>query len=215
MKISAPTPTLTSRIQDNTEILSCACDTAGVWLCQPCGRGLRTGDTTYESIWRWRTRYTELLGGLGTGISEGNRSVNCGRGPLCLAAREVEQETDCDAEDAREIDSAASSYDGRYSSSPGRAYSTSPGSTAGSPGSVGSASIRGDGWLGPGYARHEIEGIGGRLKKKRVRMVKVGACVAEYEEERNHSRLLEREQQGALRSWCGWCWRVIPAAKEK
>jgi len=58
----------------------------------------------YESIWKWRTRYLPSLGGLGVGIGEGNRGVECGRGGECVAAKEVEQETDCDAEDAREIE---------------------------------------------------------------------------------------------------------------
>lgn len=64
--------------------------------------------------------------------------------------------------------------------------------------------------LGPGYARHEIEGIGGVVKRKLVRMVRVGKCVPEWEEERKSSRVLGREARGESRSWCGWCWRVVP-----
>ncbi|RDL37587.1 uncharacterized protein BP5553_05020 [Venustampulla echinocandica] len=169
----------------------CNCASEGVWLCQPCGRSLRSADAEYESIWKWRTRYLLSLGGLGVGFGEGNRGVPCGRGEECVAAREVEQEIDCDAEDAREIDSRAASP------------SSSPGSSTESP-------ARGIGQMGPGYARHEIEGIGGVVKKKLVRMVKVGACVPEWGAENHVGKFLVREVEGRARSWCGWCWRVIP-----
>lgn len=109
----------------------------------------------------------------------------------------MEQETDCDAEDAREID---------YSSR-GVSPSSSPGSTTGS--------IRGGHEQhGPGYARHEIEGIGGVMKKKLVKMVKVGACVPEFEDEKEMGKFLVREVDGRARSWCGWCWRVVPGVKD-
>jgi hypothetical protein len=68
--------------------------------------------------------------------------------------------------------------------------------------------------MGPGYARHEIEGIGGVMKKKLVRMVKVGACVPEWGDEKEANKSLAREQEGKARSWCGWCWRVIPGVKD-
>lgn len=106
-------------------------------------------------------------------------------------AHEVEQETDCDAEDAREFDS------GPRSVSP----SSSPGS--------GTASLS-HGQMGPGYTRHEIEGIGGVVKRKLVRMVKVGAGVSEFGDEKEMGKFLVREVEGRTRSWCGWCWRVIP-----
>ncbi|EQL02273.1 hypothetical protein OCS_02017 [Ophiocordyceps sinensis CO18] len=105
----------------------CSCDTRGVWLCQPCGRGIRNTDHEYQQyaslasalvgedglvqltqchfklsrIWHWRSHYGETLGGLGTGIGDGDRGVTCGRERRCLAAREIEHEVDCDAEDAR------------------------------------------------------------------------------------------------------------------
>ena len=176
----------------------CSCPTTGVWLCQPCGRSLRSADTEYESIWKWRTRYLPSLGGLGVGIGEGNRGVPCGRGGECVAAREVEQETDCDAEDAREIDS--------------NSRAVSPSSSLGSNNGVGTPGSSGQ--MGPGYARHEIEGIGGVVKKKLVRMVKVGACVPEWGDEKKMGKSLVREQDGRARSWCGWCWRVVPGVKD-
>ena len=174
----------------------CTCPSAGVWLCQPCGRSIRNADNEYESIWKWRTRYLSSLGGIGVGIGDADRGVCCGRGTECIAAREVEHEVDCDAEDAREIESGISP-----SSSPVSAHgiSTPTGSGAGT----------------PGYERHEIEGIGGVMKKKLVRMVKVGACVPEYEDEKGSERFLAREQEGKRRSWCSWCWRVIPSAKDQ
>jgi hypothetical protein len=183
----------------NTSALSqstCHCPNEGVWLCQPCGRGLRSADTEYESIWKWRTRYLPSLGGLGVGIGDANRGVECGRGKSCLAAREVEQETDCDAEDAR-VDN--------------HSQNNTPSSSPGTPGSMHSAHGL---QLGPGYARHEIEGIGGVVKRKLVRMVKVGACVPEYESEKHAAEFLVREHEGGARSWCGWCWKVIPGTKD-
>lgn len=48
------------------------------------------------------------------------------------------------------------------------------------------------------------------MKKKRLRMVKVGACVPEWADERAAGDILGREVNGKVRSWCGWCWRVIP-----
>jgi hypothetical protein len=67
----------------------------------------------------------------------------------------------------------------------------------------------------PGYDRHEIEGIGGDIKTKRLRMVRIGACVPEYEDESRLGTVLGRETSGLTRSWCGWCDRVILGAKDK
>lgn len=143
----------------------------------------------------------------------------CGRESRCLGARDREQETDCDAEDAREAD---------YSSSPSSVHG--PPSTASLAGSLHSAAGSEFGSslgaysppghrtpspaVGPGYARHEIEGIGGVVKTKLVRMVRVGACVPEWEDEKAKGEILGREVQGRVRSWCGWCWRVIPGKKD-
>jgi len=128
------------------------------------------------------------------GIGEANRGVPCGRGEDCLAAREVEQEMDCDAEDAREFDYSRTATP-----------SSSPGSTTGSISS---------GQMGPGYERHEIEGIGGVMKKKLIKMMKIGACVPEHGEEKMKSVYMVREAEGQARSWCGWCWRVVPGAND-
>lgn len=184
------------------------------------------------SIWRWRNQYGEVLGGLGTGIGDADRGVICGREGRCLGARDREHEMDCDAEDARDAADCSSS------SPPSSVHNRPPSSTASSlAGSLHSASAGSEQQLGsslgataaysppgghrtpspavgPGYARHEIEGIGGVVKTKLVRMVRVGACVPEWEDEKAKSEILGREVQGKVRSWCGWCWRVIPGKKD-
>jgi hypothetical protein len=136
-----------------------------------------------------------VLGGLGTGIGEGDRGVICGREEACCGAKEREQETDCDAEDAKDSSTTpwGSLKDGVLDEH-GTERTPSP-------------------LLGPGYERHEIHGIGG-IKKKLVRMVRVGACVPEWTEEKSKSEILAREVNGRIRSWCGWCWRVIPGATD-
>lgn len=246
----------------------CQCDSDGVWLCQPCGRTIRADDQEYQTfvcsphaaprtrrathavnrIWKWRNQYGEVLGGLGTGIGEGDRGAICGRDAECCAAKEREQETDCDAEDAREAEELELELElepGLASSSTSTPAVLTPGSSAASqaqaqtplvpPWQLGMAP-RGTPsparrspeatavlatsnnrrtpspalLLGPGYARHEIEGIGGVVKKKRVKMVRVGACVPEWEDEKARREVLGREVRGQVRSWCGWCRRVIP-----
>lgn len=238
----APIATLTQPPLDEDKPLSseavqraiCKCDSQGVWLCQPCGRSIRAADHEYQRIWRWRNQYGEVLGGLGTGIGDGDRGVICGREGDCLAAREREHEVDCDAQDARDTGTAPwtvelpspSSESGSTSS---HAHATSaaphgPNHVGGSPSPIATPLIdefrhenerTPSPQLGPGYERHEIEGIGGKVKRKLVRMVRVGACVPEWDDEKGvGSRVLGPEVRGAARSWCGWCWRVIPSNKD-
>ncbi|KAH6986219.1 hypothetical protein BKA56DRAFT_670403 [Ilyonectria sp. MPI-CAGE-AT-0026] len=182
----------------------CKCEDEGVWLCQPCGRSIRGADHEYQRIWRWRNQYGEILGGLGTGIGDGDRGVICGREADCCRAKEREQQLDCDAEDAR---------DGNVIATP------IPATMAPVDALIDSLRLSHERTpspqLGPGYNRHEIEGIGGIVKRKRVRMVRVGACVPEWDDERGiGARILGREVRGARRSWCGWCWRVVPGDKD-
>lgn len=164
----------------------CRCSVDRLWLCGFCDRSITSTDQEYESIWKWSTRYLPSLGGLGIGIREGNRGVPCGRGEHCAKALELELEIDCDAEDARKInhsDGASSLYcNGNFSSQ-----------------------------VRPGYDRHEIEGIGGVLKKKLVKMVKVGASVSGWGDEKDTEPFLARELDGTSRSWCSWCQKVIPS----
>lgn len=42
----------------------------------------------------------------------------------------------------------------------------------------------------------------------------VGAIVKEYEDERETGQFLKREQDGANRSWCSWCMRVVVGKKD-
>lgn len=188
----------------------CKCEDEGVWLCQPCGRSIRGADHEYQRIWRWRNQYGEILGGLGTGIGEGDRGVVCGREADCCAAKEREQQLDCDAEDARDGNVVTSPEP-----NPGQAQGQLPVDTFLESLRLSQTDRTPSPMLGPGYNRHEIEGIGGIVKRKRVRMVRVGACVPEWEDERGSgTRVLGREVQGARRSWCGWCYRVIPSEKD-
>ena len=179
-------------------------------------------------MWRWRSHYGEVLGGLGTGIGDGDRGVICGREEKCLAARDREQEVDCDAEDVRDTGHAPWIAE---LPSPASAATTPPVTAAphaasplGGPGTP-LATLMDEfhhengrtlsPQLGPGYARHEIEGIGGRVKRKLVIMVRVGACVPEWDVEKGSGvRVLSPEASGSSRSWCGWCWRVIPGRKD-
>lgn len=188
-----------------------------------------------NSTWQWRSHYGEDLGGLGTGIGDGDRGVICGRGSECLAARDCEQETDGDADDGREAETRSHVNSRAESSTSVQTMATSfdPSVAAASPaggtshvqsgpGNVGIAMQLPESSnrrvpspaLGPGYQRHEIEGIGGVVKIKRVRILKVGACVPEYEDEKVAECLLGREIKGQLRSWCGWCWRVVPGTRD-
>ena len=70
-------------------------------------------------------------------------------------------------------------------------------------------------WRGTSYLAQEIEGIGGVLKVKHKKQVRVGECVKLYEDEREKSiQHLEREVSGELRSWCSWCERVVLGEKD-
>lgn len=205
-----------------------------------------------------------MLGGLGTGIGDGDRGVICGRDDKCFAAKEREHEEDCDAVDVK--DSHVYPWTGDFPT-PGSHSSTPTHSTtnillhnhhannsnnhshgnnhndnndrnssstnnhqndaAPAPLFASAApldvlvddsarSTPSPQSFGPGYERHEIEGIGGVVKRKLVRMVRVGACVPEWEDEKGPGtgRALRREMDGEARSWCGWCWRVIPGKED-
>ena len=67
----------------------------------------------------------------------------------------------------------------------------------------------------PGYLRQEVEGLGGVMKKKVKKRVKVGATVWEYDDERESGKYLEREASGEQRSWCGWCSRVVLGREDR
>ncbi|KXJ92070.1 hypothetical protein Micbo1qcDRAFT_162174, partial [Microdochium bolleyi] len=244
--LNPPLSANTPLASDAMRTAVCNCDTAGVWLCQPCGRSIRGSDSDYRSIWKWRNQYGEVLGGVGTGIGEGDRGVPCGRESKCCSSKEREQETDCDAEDGR---ASSSSHDlGLHHNNGSSYFSGSPSSwtpplahrpahshAVSSPWSIPSASSAATSALSlapttpphsdssrtpspqlrPGYARHEVEGIGGVVKSVGVKLIRVGACVPEWEDEKHRGIILGREASGRSRSWCGWCWRVIPGNKDR
>lgn len=193
----------------------CSCEEA-VWLCYQCGQTLRSNDTTYRRVWTWRTRYSTYLGGgLGTGIGEGCQGVKCGRGEYCLAAQEIELEVDPEAD---EWGSDAIHHHHHHGNGHGYGYGHS-GNHPTSHYHNGSGNHhhplpdpRDE--EEPGYFRQEMVGVGGVVKHKAKKRVTVGACVVEYEDERETGRYLTREENGQHRSWCAWCWRVVPAKKD-
>jgi hypothetical protein len=159
-----------------------------VWLCQPCGQSIRAYDIIYLRGWTWRTKYTHYLGGVGTGCGEGNEGVECGRSVNCLAAKTVEHEIDCDAESLAALQEEAAKVE---------------------------ADGTGRSWKGTSYMMQEIEGVGGVVKGKVKKRVKVGAVVREYQDEREKGvQRLEREASGRVRSWCAWCERVVPGPED-
>ncbi|KAJ5779607.1 hypothetical protein N7457_007327 [Penicillium paradoxum] len=177
----------------------CNCE-EDIWLCTQCGMTLRSNDTTYRRVWAWRTRYSTYLGGaLGTGIGEGCQGVKCGRGESCLAAQEIELEVDCEADEGSVSDSSSTGH--------------SPAAPPSGQDRTGVSTDTHDDEE-PGYFRQEIIGLGGILKHKSKKRVNVGACVVEYEDERETGNYLVREENGLYRAWCGWCSRVIPAKNE-
>ncbi|KAK4899465.1 hypothetical protein LTR27_003198 [Elasticomyces elasticus] len=163
----------------------CTCDD-GLWICQQeCGQSLRPNDTAYMRGWAWRTRYS-ACGGMGAGLGEGNEGVECGRGSDCQAFREVYHEIECDADDLAAIETEMAKAD-----------------------------LEGHHWAGSSYQMQELIGIGGAVKKKIRKRVKVGAVVKEYEDERaGKVPFLSREQTSSNRSWCSWCERVLPGKKD-
>ena len=161
-------------------------------LCAPCGAKLVNADTTYRRIWTWRTRYTTYLGGLGTGIGEGNEGVKCARGRECLGAKDVEVEFECPSSSGSDGSEGA----GGEQQQPG----------VGRVGTPGTPDLEDK----AGYWRQEVEGLGGVVKKKFRKRERVGRTVREWEDEREgKGEILGREKRGECRSWCGWCGKVV------
>ncbi|CAD6500593.1 BgTH12-06303 [Blumeria graminis f. sp. triticale] len=170
----------------------CSCVSDRIWLCKACGRSVCSADQDYERIWKWCTRYLPSLGAINNSIGDGGCGVPCGLGENCAKAREVEMEIDCDAEDARE-----NNLD--YISGRNTSRRCSGGSSQ----------------VGPGYKRHEIEGIGGVMKKKLVKIVRVGASVSEWRDDSVVDNFLAKERDGSARSWCAWCRKIIPSIADR
>jgi len=181
----------------------CQCEQIA-WLCEECGQNLRNNDTSYRRVWMWRTRYSSFLGGgLGTGIGEGSQGVKCGRGEACLAAQEIEVELDCEAEESNDYpyENDVHHLPHHFQQEQQHPQEHHPGGHDGQDDS-------------PGYLRQEIVGIGGVVKQKVKKRVTLGACVVEHEDEREKGTYLRREETGQHRSWCSWCWRVVPSTKD-
>lgn len=187
----------------------CQCEDM-IWLCHTCGHSLRTNDTTYRRVWTWRTRYGAYLGaGLGTGIGEGCQGVKCGKGENCLAAQAIELEVDCEAEESaitipHHHNHDAHDFANDHTMTHPRIDEVSFGGR--------SDSHQHDDE--PGYLRQEIVGIGGVVKQKVKKRVTVGACVEEFDDERETGKYLQREETRQERGWCGWCWRVVASRKD-
>lgn len=165
----------------------CGCETS-VYLCLTCGFSMFKNDASHKRLWDWRTWYRTNLLGIGTGIGGGNLGVTCARRTACLGAQEAEVETVLGSETG-----------GMW---PTETFESLEGST-------GHHMPHHDGENKPGYFLHEMEGIGGVVKKKLTHHIRVAKAVPEFEDERDRSKLLERERKGETRSWCGWCDRVI------
>ncbi|KAJ5109226.1 hypothetical protein N7456_005901 [Penicillium angulare] len=192
----------------------CNCSDA-VWLCVQCGQTLRSNDTTYRRVWAWRTRYSTYLGGgLGTGIGEGSQGVKCGRGETCLAAKEIELEVDCEVDESSSDTSSTGHHSPGYYPSGYASGSASASASASSAYHHELVSSDSHDDEEPGYFRQEVIGLGGVVKHKSKKRVMVGACVVEYEDERETGEYLVREECGSHRAWCGWCSRIIPAQTE-
>ena len=217
---------------------ACTCAQA-IHLCTPCGAKLATADTTYRRVWTWRTRYTTYLGGLGTGIGEGNEGVKCARGKECLGAKDVEVEFECPTTSNNDIGASSGSGSGSTSSDASDGGENQPVTTGLGAGSAAGETSRSGTPVGigidigigtgvhrsrsrsrskeeaAGYWRQEIEGLGGVVKKKFRKRERVGRTVREWEDEREgRTEILWREKDGSVRSWCGWCGRVVLGRKD-
>ncbi|KAK7535221.1 uncharacterized protein J3D65DRAFT_604622 [Phyllosticta citribraziliensis] len=211
----------------------CSCPDT-VWLCQTCGHALRSADQTYQLGWTWRTKYSHL-GGLGTGIGEGHEGVVCGLGEACRGGRDVEHEAcgtpDEIAEMERRLDGSSAAGEAQLATA-ASASSTplqplfGPAATASSSAAAAAAATSAhngldgvgtphDEWSGNSFFAQEIEGIGGRRVMKVKKMVRIGAAVKEYEDEReSNNTYLGREKKGDNRAWCAWCNRLVPSRRD-
>ena len=198
----------------------CTCATRGAFLCGPCGQNLRAADTTYKRVWTWRSRYSTHIGGLGTGMGEGDQGQKCGRGAGCL---------DPTGEGIAWVEIDCSDQVSPQTSRPGSVRGlvmVGGGGDDEQQQQQQEQSLGGDVMASAehrdrerersgGYLQQEIEGIGGVVKKKIRKRIRVGATVWEFDDERESGRYLEREASGRCRSWCGWCGRVAEGEKDR
>ncbi|KAK2739846.1 hypothetical protein FQN57_006422 [Myotisia sp. PD_48] len=181
-------------LQSHPQLCSCVIE---YWYCRPCGQHLTSDDTMYKRVWSWRTRYNTYLGGGGPWVSfgDGGHGVQCGRRENCLGAEKIEVEVDCNTEDfmSGHPDRSHAHYSHDHSHD---------------------LHLDSHDDEEPGYLRQEIVGIGGVVKHKVKKHVKVGANVVELHNELGTSNNLVQERLGAVRSCCGWCLQIVPSTKE-
>ena len=67
----------------------------------------------------------------------------------------------------------------------------------------------------PSYLAREVEGIGGVVRRTTSHRERIGAIVPEYEGERATGQYLSAEREGRVRSWCSWCFRVVPGVDDE
>jgi len=78
-------------------------------------------------------------------------------------------------------------------------------------------------WAGGGFVAQEMEGIGGTVRMKVRRMVRVGADVDDSDSETSSDegcsakakRYVDTSTRPKVRSWCAWCERVVPGKDEQ
>ncbi|KAI5287265.1 hypothetical protein KEM54_006115 [Ascosphaera aggregata] len=167
----------------------CRCEEE-TWLCIPCTRAQHNEDSLYRAGWTWRSKYSSLFApGTWAGIGQGCEGVKCGRGAGCFAAQHIEVEIESNHNDSQADASSASLR--------------------------GAEDIDHLSRSSPGYFRQEIVGVGGLVKNKVRKRIAVGAVVEEYPEERETGTYLVLESTGEVRSWCGWCSKVISSKAER
>jgi hypothetical protein len=148
-------------------------------LCPPCGRDLIAQDRVYESGWTWRNKYSAYVG-----VAEGNKGVECGRRSACLAARLVEQETDCNASDLQEMDKEAT----------GRSWEG---------GGFVAQEVEGVGGI-----------VKMKVKKLVLVGAEVDGLDDDVGDDDSYCKKAEKRLQKGERSWCSWCERVVPGAND-
>jgi hypothetical protein len=192
-----------------------------VYLCQSCGHKAGSTDMQYRSLLAWRARYGSTMGGLGIGACApaATEGMQCARGPECLAAREVEVEV---AAGDESVEGGANQQGGNLATNYSqylvphiRSRAPTKNSDADLPHTTSLQDVQ------AGYFRQEAEGIGGVLRAKTTRRVRVGAPVEEEPEPLEPSpsgglqaSIEEKEGTGKYRSWCGWCERVIRSKED-
>lgn len=129
-------------------------------------------------------------------MGEGDQGQKCGRGEDCLEAVEGEMEIDCSERPLFSSSPSTGESDAHQHQQQQQQQKRSEERSA-------------------GYLRQEVEGIGGVVKKKVKKRVRMGATVWEYDDERGSGQYLEREASGMERSWCGWCGRVVKGLRDR